>query len=282
MMHSGRRKEPARCKPRHAERSRRDAPTLLAKHKVLAPFPRTGEGWGEGWGEGGSARRHTQTKPTVWSSTRARKRSRWCDPNRCAQPAPALPRPVSPQAGEGDNRRDMGGLVLDRATVTRTPAGPTYAPPTVAGNRFPSASICSGPVPEKRSSAVDHRRDEQRDDLREQQATHHRRRAAGAVRPGAQAERQRQRAHHRGEGGHHDGPVAQQAGPADRVRGGHALLALRRQREVDHHDRVLLTMPISISTPMVAISDSSTEQEQRQQAPTAAEGRPARMVSGWM
>ncbi|MNS90817.1 hypothetical protein D3C72_1248820 [compost metagenome] len=42
-----------------------------------------------------------------------------------------------------------------------------------------------------------------------------------------------------------------------------------------------LTMPISISTPITAISDSSTlKMNSVSNAPTAAEGKPARIVSG--
>jgi hypothetical protein len=51
------------------------------------------------------------------------------------------------------------------------------------------------------------------------------------------AKPERQPAEDRGEGGHHDGPEAEQPRLADRVQ---RLVALRFQREVDHHDRVLL------------------------------------------
>ncbi|MNN65783.1 hypothetical protein D3C81_1813110 [compost metagenome] len=44
-----------------------------------------------------------------------------------------------------------------------------------------------------------------------------------------------------------------------------------------------LTMPISISTPIVAISDNSTlNRNSVSNAPMAADGSPARIVSGWM
>jgi len=44
----------------------------------------------------------------------------------------------------------------------------------------------------------------------------------------------------RREGRHHDRPEAQQAGLVDRLERALALLALGLQREVDHHDGVLL------------------------------------------
>ncbi len=47
-------------------------------------------------------------------------------------------------------------------------------------------------------------------------------------------------AQQRRHGGHHDGPEAQQAGLIDRFARRLAFLALRLQREVDHHDGVLL------------------------------------------
>ena len=55
----------------------------------------------------------------------------------------------------------------------------------------------------------------------------------------AGSERQRQRAEQRGEGRHHDRAKAQEASLLDRI----ARVApgpLRLEREVDHHDRVLL------------------------------------------
>src|SRR5438132_1591474 len=57
---------------------------------------------------------------------------------------------------------------------------------------------------------------------------------------GATSQRQGQTAEERGERRHHDGPEAQQARLIDRLLGLLSLLPLRLQREVDHHDRVLL------------------------------------------
>ena len=56
----------------------------------------------------------------------------------------------------------------------------------------------------------------------------------------AAAEHQRQRAEQRGHRRHHDRPEAQQARLVDRVARRLAFLALGVEREVDHHDRVLL------------------------------------------
>ncbi len=53
-------------------------------------------------------------------------------------------------------------------------------------------------------------------------------------------EHQRQARQQRAHGGHHDGTEAQQARLVDRLVRRHALLALRFQGEVDHHDAVLL------------------------------------------
>ncbi len=54
------------------------------------------------------------------------------------------------------------------------------------------------------------------------------------------AEGQRNAAEQRRHGGHHDGTEAQQAGFVDGVGGVLAVLALGLQREVHHHDAVLL------------------------------------------
>ena len=58
--------------------------------------------------------------------------------------------------------------------------------------------------------------------------------------PMPRAERQRQAAEQRRHRRHHDRPEAQQAGLVDRLLRRLALRALRLQREVDHHDGVLL------------------------------------------
>src|SRR5690349_3333584 len=87
---------------------------------------------------------------------------------------------------------------------------------------------------------VDHRRDVQREELRKHQAADHRqaeRHARGAA--GAEADGDRQAAHERRHGGHHDRPEAGQPGLVDRLLRRQAA-ALRLDREVDHHDGVLL------------------------------------------
>ena len=106
--------------------------------------------------------------------------------------------------------------------------------------RFPSQS--KRPAARKAIEIeIDHRRDEQRDHLREQQAADHReaqRLAQFGTR--AQAHGDGQRAHQRRRGGHHDRAETQQAGGADRFVRRHAAVALRIEREVDHHDGVFL------------------------------------------
>ena len=88
---------------------------------------------------------------------------------------------------------------------------------------------------------IDHRRGEQRQHLADDQAADD----GDAQRPaqfraGAVAQHQRQRAEQRRHRGHQDRPEAQQAGLMDRLARRLALVALGLQREVDHHDGVLL------------------------------------------
>ena len=87
---------------------------------------------------------------------------------------------------------------------------------------------------------IDHRRQVQRQKLRGHQAADDRE-PERPPRLGARAdaERDRQRAHQRGERRHHDRAKANDAGVDDRVLGVLAF-ALLFEREVDHHDRVLL------------------------------------------
>ncbi len=56
----------------------------------------------------------------------------------------------------------------------------------------------------------------------------------------AGAQHQRQGAEQGGEGSHQDRPKTQQTGPVNRLPRRHALFAFGGQREVDHHDGVLL------------------------------------------
>ena len=88
---------------------------------------------------------------------------------------------------------------------------------------------------------VDHRRGVERQHLADDQAAHDRdAERMPQLRPGAGAQRQRDAAEQRRHGGHHDRPEAQQAGLVDGLFGRLAFLALRLQREIDHHDGVLL------------------------------------------
>ena len=97
------------------------------------------------------------------------------------------------------------------------------------------------PEPEPIQIQIDDRRRVQRQHLADHQAADDGDAERSAqLRAGAAAERQRQRAQQRRHRGHHDRPEAQQAGLVDRLVRGLALRPLRLQREVDHHDGVLL------------------------------------------
>src|SRR5258708_6127791 len=88
---------------------------------------------------------------------------------------------------------------------------------------------------------VDHRRGEEREQLRDEQATHDGdTEGLPQLGAGAVPEGERNSTEERRQGGHHDGPEAQEARPVDRFFRRQALLALRLEREVDHHDGVLL------------------------------------------
>src|SRR5580765_6094977 len=60
---------------------------------------------------------------------------------------------------------------------------------------------------------------------------------------GAEIERERQTSEERGHGGHHDRTEPQKASFGNRLEGGLPAAALGVDREVDHHDRVLLHQP---------------------------------------
>ena len=88
---------------------------------------------------------------------------------------------------------------------------------------------------------IDHRRSEQRQQLADQQAADDgdaKRMPQFGARAGA--EHQRQGAEYRGHRRHQDRPEPQQAGLVDRLARRLTLIALGIEREVDHHDRVLL------------------------------------------
>ena len=90
-------------------------------------------------------------------------------------------------------------------------------------------------------------------------------------------------AEQRGHGGHHDGAEAQQAGLVDGVHRRHALLALGVEREIDHHDAVLLH-----DADQQDDADQGDDAEivarccRASSAPTPAEGSVERIVMGWM
>ena len=103
------------------------------------------------------------------------------------------------------------------------------------------------------------------------------------LRADAGAEHQRQRAEHRRHRRHQDRPEAQQAGLIDRLARRHAFVALRLEREVDHHDRVLLH-----DADQQHDADDADDVEagagdlERSSAPMPADGSVERMVTGWM
>ena len=100
--------------------------------------------------------------------------------------------------------------------------------------------------------------------------------------PVPDSERQRQRAEQRGQRRHHDRAEAQQAGLHDRLARRHALRALRVEREVDHHDGVLLD-----DAHQQHDADQRDEGEvhaayiSASSAPMPADGSVVRMVKGW-
>src|SRR5579871_2284241 len=73
-------------------------------------------------------------------------------------------------------------------------------------------------------------------------------------------DRKRQRTEQGCERGHHDGTEAQQAGPVNRVYRCEAFVPFGNEREVDHHDRILLDD-----------SDEEDDADQRNQAELCAE-----------
>src|SRR6185437_3297884 len=96
-------------------------------------------------------------------------------------------------------------------------------------------------VAEPIEGQVYHRRGVQGQDLAENQAADDAdAERAAELRTGAGAERQRDAAHHGGQRGHQDGAEAQQAGLVDGLPRRFAVLALGLEREVNHHDGVLL------------------------------------------
>ena len=132
--------------------------------------------------------------------------------------------------------RRMKGSEIDAIT-----ASPRWRPRPAAPAGPAVRHRLLDPAVEPVEREIDHRRRVERQQLAQQQAADdgnaERKAQLGA---GAAFDRQRQRAEQRGQRRHHDRAEAQQAGLHDRVVRRHALMPLRFQREVDHHDRVLL------------------------------------------
>src|ERR1700726_2804836 len=88
---------------------------------------------------------------------------------------------------------------------------------------------------------INHRRRVQGQELRQQQTTDNRdAERAAQLRSGAGPQRQREPAEQRGHRRHHDRPITDQAGLVDRFRRIKISLTLTDQREIDHHDGILL------------------------------------------
>ena len=103
--------------------------------------------------------------------------------------------------------------------------------------RAPFAQVAAGLV----EIDVDHRRGEQGQQLADQKAADDGdAQRMAQLRAHARAQHQRQGAEQRRHRGHQDGAEAQQRGLVDRLFRRLALVALGLQREVDHHDGVLL------------------------------------------
>ena len=93
---------------------------------------------------------------------------------------------------------------------------------------------------------------------------------AGAQASAAAAEKQG------GQRGHQDGPEPQHAGLMDGVTRRHALLALGNQREVDHHDRVLLH-----DADQQHDADDADDIQVRAAPPSAPAARRRPPMAGW-
>src|SRR5258708_28106013 len=104
-----------------------------------------------------------------------------------------------------------------------------------------AAAPAGEPMREAVEIEVDDRRGVEGEPLRHEQAADNGdAERAAQLGAGALADGERQAAADRGEGRHHDRPEAQQAGFVERLERAPAVLALGLEREVDHHDGVLL------------------------------------------
>ena len=124
---------------------------------------------------------------------------------------------------------------LADAAQAETPA------PTLRFTRIVDRAPTPDPVSEAVQVEINDRRGVERDELREQQAADNRdAQRAAQFGAGALLQRQRQRAEQRRHRGHHDGAEPQQARLVNGFLRRQAFRALGVQREVDHHDGVLL------------------------------------------
>ena len=97
--------------------------------------------------------------------------------------------------------------------------------------------------------------------------------------PSASGNAAEQRRH----GRHHDRPEAQQAGLIDGFLGDLPSFALGFEREVDHHDRVLLhDADEQDDADQRDDAEIRAAEQEREDAPTPAEGSVERIVIGWM
>ena len=100
-----------------------------------------------------------------------------------------------------------------------------------------------------------------------------------APQPSAIGMRGHQRRHRR----HHDRPEPDQARLVDRFERRLAFAALRLEGEVNHHDAVLLHQADEHDDADEGVqAQVHAEDQQRQQRADAGDGRPERIVSGWM
>ena len=140
----------------------------------------------------------------------------------------------------------------------------------------------SHPCSEAIQVKINDRRRVERQELREQQAADDGdAQRLAQFRASAVFQGQRQRAEQRRQGGHHDRPKPQQTRLIDGFFRRQTFVALGVEREVDHHDRVLLHDADE--------QDDADERDQRKivaenisasSAPTPAEGRLERIVMG--
>ncbi len=127
------------------------------------------------------------------------------------------------------------GRLMNGAEMLTRPPATACAGTGIDGRRPPD------PPGEPIEGEIDHRRRVQRQELTEDQpADDGDAERTAQLRSGAGAERQRHAAEQRRHRRHDDGTETQQRRLEDRVERRSVLLALGLEREVDHHDRVLL------------------------------------------